>query len=488
MLTDMVWKRREKVLRTLPFIKHWWYLATFRAKTIFFIIFLLSCLQGCATYSPKPLDQSAVSQGLMPPTAEFFRIQAKEIKHPILKPIEIDFKKGLSPDDVAIMAVIANPALRAARDQRGIASAQLLQAGVLPNPTFTYSLDIPTAGNTQGTVNAYGLTLDWSVTSLITRGAKVAAARAQSASVDLDIAWKEWQVSQSAKQHAYGLIFLEKQLSVATEEERNLEEHLEAIKKAVALGNMTILDLEAADTAFRRVGISALDIGKRLEQERLALNAILDLPPQMILPLQTNMPSRETFPSLQEIMDGLENRRLDLLALRMGYQSQEARLRAAIGAQFPNISIGPSHLRDTTDVITTGFSVSISLPLFDRNQGQIAIEKATRQQLFDEYLIRLFEAKAQTASILANMKALEKQIEAEEKTIALLKKLVLTSYNGFLEGNIDALSYYNELDRFFNERLNILKLEQDLADSGIALEITAGEYLGQVESKEVSKR
>jgi outer membrane protein TolC len=478
------------VHRVFPFVNHWWYSARLSRKTLFFVIFVLLCLQGCATYHPKPLDQSSVTQGLMQPSMESIRILAKEIKHPILKPVEIDFKKGLSADEVAIIAVIANPALRVERDQKGIAAAQLLQAGIIPNPTFTYSLDIPTGGNTLGTVNGYGLTLDWDITSLITRGAKLDAASAHAASIDLDIAWKEWQVSQSAKQHVYRLVFLEMQLSVASEEEKRLQEHLEAIKKAVALGDMTILDQEAADAAFQRSRTSFLDISKQMEQERLALNSMLDFPPEYIVPLKKDiiLPSPEALPTLEEIMNGLESRRLDLLALRMGYQSQEALLMAAVRAQFPRISIGPTHLRDTGDVVTTGFSVSISLPFFDRNQGQIAIEKATREQLFDEYLNRIFEARAQTASILANMRSLQKQIDAEEKTIASLKKLVRTSYNGFLEGNIDALSYYNELDRLFSKQLDILKLKQDIADSGIALEITAGEYLGQLDGKEVAKR
>jgi hypothetical protein len=69
-----------------------------------------------------------------------------------------------------------------------------------------------------------------------------------------------------------------------------------------------------------------------------------------------------------------------------------------------------------------------------------------------------------------------------------LKKLVETSYNSFLEGNIDALSYYNELDRLFTKQLDILKFKQDLADSGIALEIAAGKYLEWPEPKEELKR
>jgi cobalt-zinc-cadmium efflux system outer membrane protein len=459
-------------------------------RKLFLVISTFLCLQCCTTYHAKPLDESAVAKGLKPPAMESVRIQAGKISHPTLKPVEIDFTKGLTADQAAIVAVIQNPALRAARDQKGIASAQLLQAGILPNPTFAYALDFPTGGRTQGTVKGYGLTLDWDVTSLMTHNARVDAARAYSASVNLDIAWKEWQVAQAAKQHVYRFAFLKEQLSLATEEEKRLREHLDSVKKAVALGNMTVLDMEAADAAFQRVHTSVLEIARNLEQERLALNSVLGFPPEYVVPLQAEiiLPSPETFPTLKEITDGLETRRLDLLALKMGYQSQEDKLRAAVLAQFPNISIGPTHLRDTGDVVTTGFTVSISLPVFDRNQGQIAIEKATREQLFDEYLSRLFEARAQVASLLANMGSIEKQIDAEEKTATSLRKLVETSYNGFLEGNIDALSYYNELDRLFTKQLDVLKFKQDLADFGIALEIAAGEYLGRLELKEESKR
>ena len=59
-------------------------------------------------------------------------------------------------------------------------------------------------------------------------------------------------------------------------------------------------------------------------------------------------------------------------------------MRAAVLAQFPRVNIGFSQLRDTTNVVTSGFGVTIDLPVFDRNQGHIAIERATRKQLFDE--------------------------------------------------------------------------------------------------------
>src|SRR5262252_4989016 len=93
-----------------------------------------------------PLDQAAVTASLAEPSMEAIQVQAKEIQHPVLKPIEFDIRNGLSPDEAAILAVIANPKLRAIRDQRKLAAAQLFQAAILPNPQFSYALGVPTGG------------------------------------------------------------------------------------------------------------------------------------------------------------------------------------------------------------------------------------------------------------------------------------------------------------------------------------------------------
>ena len=98
-----------------------------------------------------------------------------------------------------MLAVLANPTLELLGTGGESLRLRLLQAGTLPNPGLSYSLDIPTGGNTEGTVNAYALGLNYEVIPLITRGAQVDAARAQAAAVDLDIAWQEWQTAESAK-------------------------------------------------------------------------------------------------------------------------------------------------------------------------------------------------------------------------------------------------------------------------------------------------
>jgi outer membrane protein, heavy metal efflux system len=442
------------------------------------LLILTLTLAGCATYHPMPLNKAAVDQALAPPALESIPIKAKMIHHPLLRPVNFDLKDGLSPDEAAILAVIANPKLRALRDRKGLAQAQLLQAGILPNPQFSYSLDIPMAGATDGTVKAYGLGLNYDIVSLITHGAKVAAARHQAAAVDLDVAWQEWQVAQGARLHLWRLAILNRQLAVAREEEKGLQENVATLKRALDRGYVTVINLGAAQASLQKVHTQMLTIARQQEQERLALNAALGLPPEQQVPLAAslNLPARP-LPPFKKLMQGIEERRLDLLALKMGYQSQEERLREAILAQIPKITIGFLHASDTTHVITSGFNIAINLPIFDRNQGRIAIARATRQQLFDEYVSRRFTARADVARLLSDMASVRRQIKSVEQSITILKNLVLVYQRALLAGNADVLTYFNARDQLISQTIELLTLKRNLADQRIALEIAAGTYL-----------
>ena len=416
---------------------------------------------------------------------EAIRVEAKAIKHPILKPLSIDDKDGLSPEEAALIAVLVNPKLRALRDKKGVAVAQLLQAGILPNPQLSYSLEFPTGGDTLGTVNAFGFGLGYDIKSLISGGPLTEAAKSHAGSVDLDVAWQEWQVAQAARQHVYRLVLLKKQLAVAEDGEKGLKKNRDAVKQAVDWGDMTAITLSAAEATLQTVHLTVLGTRQQVAKEQLALNQTLGFPPERIVLLQkdVSVPNIEIMPSVETIMQGIENRRLDLMALKMGYESQDARLRAAVLAQFPAINIGFLHSRDNTNVVSTGFSISIDLPIFDRNQGRIAIQEATRKQLFDEYADRLFEARANVATLLADMASLKQQIGAMKKSLPTLEDVVQRYHRALLEGIADVLTYYNAVNELITKKLQLLRLEQQLVDQNIALEIAAGMYLGGSETK-----
>jgi outer membrane protein TolC len=440
----------------------------------------LSLVGACATYRPMPLDKGTVAARLAPPNMETVRLGAKDIHHPILRPLDFDMSNGLSPDEAAILAVLVSPKLRATRDQKGIAAAQLLQAGILPNPQLSYGIDIPTAGMTQGTVNAFNFGMNWEITSVIARGAKIAAAKAAAASVDLDVAWQEWQVAEGAKLQVYHLYFLDQQLAIARKEEEDLRENLGRVKRGAELGLVTVVDVAAAEAAVQKMHTTVLTAEQQREHERLALNESLGFPADALIPLEQDIapPDVKALPLAAALTEGLEERRLDLVALRSGYQSEEETFRAAVLGQFPKISIGFAHAGDTSNVITTGFGVTIDLPLFDRNQGTIAVEDATRTKLFDEYIARLFEARGEVARITADMDSLQRQSDAAEKSIPTLQGLVESYRAALLQGNADVLTYYNTRADLIARRIELLDLKRQLADMHVALEISAGRYLG----------
>jgi len=440
----------------------------------------LMCLAvtSCATYRPQPLDPATVARQLQPLDAESIRIRAQAIRHPLLPPLVYDERDGLSPDEAAVLAVIANPTLRAVRDRRGLAAAQLLQAGLLPNPQLSANVDAPTFGTTFGAVSGFGVGVNWEVTSLITHEARIAAAQARAAAVDLEIAWQEWQIAQAAKLQVYRVISIGKQVRVARATENELRDNLATVAQAVERGDKTVIDRAAAEAAFQQARLTRLALEQEQHKQQLALHEVLGFPAETPLAVQPGIvfPLWPVIPAGQEITQGVETRRLDLLALRRGYESQEATLRAEILAQFPKISLGFTQARDTGNVGTSGPALTIDLPVFDRNQGRVAVERATRQQLFDEYSARLFTARADIARAVAELQSLTRQISAAEAALPKLQQLVQIYHTAVLEGNADILSYYAARNTLATQRLELLKLQQTVAELGIALELAAGRY------------
>ena len=188
--------------------------------------------------------------------------------------------------------------------------------------------------------------------------------------------------------------------------------------KAVALGLRTTPDLTAAAEAWSQAQNARFGLEQQSASERAALNLGLGMAPADVVPLRypapDSSPASGPAPTAEGLLLGLEERRLDLIALRLGYESQEASLHAAIIAQFPKIGLSVNKANDTTPIYTRGLGVTVDLPIFDRNQGPIAAGRATRQQLFDEYVARVAEARSQVGQALANLAIVKAQLETVE--------------------------------------------------------------------------
>lgn len=436
----------------------------------------LSLIGGCATYRPLPLTPGSANAALGVPRLSQLEVSAARIHHPLLHPVA--FSGGLlTPDQIAVIADVANPDLRAARDQMGVARAQLIAAGVLPNPTLSLGLSLP-FGNLAGLSQGYSAGLGWSLRALLLRNAQIGEARAHVRSVALGIAWKEWQVAEGAKLDALRIIELRRAIKAATRIRDQAVAELSVMRRALTVHDVTIIDEAAAEAAAQKARVALLTLEAEASKERMLLNQALGLPPQTQVPLVTRLGPGQwrKLPSLARVTQGLQERRLDLVALRFGYESQEQVLRAQVLMQFPGISLNLTRARDTTDVNTINPGATIELPIFNRNQGGIASARATRTQLFDEYRARLFAARAQAAQILGDMAWLKRRIHRTREQVAAARTLQKAAAAGFRNGDINAITYYQVRRQLATAELGLYSLQRQLGDLGVALEIASGRY------------
>jgi outer membrane protein, heavy metal efflux system len=433
---------------------------------------------ACTQYKPKPLTEQAVQQELEIPTPQQLSVQAAQIKHPLLKPIPFNLQDGLSPDEAAILAVLRNPELRVARDKHGIANAQLLQAGLLPNPILSYNFAALNGGLEQGKVTGFGLGLAWEITSLITQSNKITAAEAEQQAVDLQIAWQEWQIAQAAKTAVYKLLAYSKQQQLLEEMAQRVESNATLMQVAMAKGLVTELERVAAVNAKNGVDIRLQALVLQKNQQQLRLNRALGLKPDETIKLQPNLAFTDewTAPTYDQLTHGLANRRLDLMALQQAYKNQDEQVHIAVLQQFPNISIGFTQTKNNSDYYTVGAGVMVTLPIFDQNQGKITLANATRQQLFDEYTNRVFQANADIAELLVTITSLNQQIESVRTTIPDLENLVNTYKQAIDTGQVDILTYTRAWNNWTDKQIELIALQLQLDEARIGLEIASGNY------------
>ena len=445
---------------------------------------------GCQSFHAVPLTTQAVNESLIPPSDKALHVEAANLSHPILRPLSLDLRKGLTPRSAGVLAVLVNPQLKALRDQRAIAGAQLLQAKLLPNPTFNAGVDVPTDGSIADAVTGSLFGVNWDVRSILDHSAKVAAASKHRQQIDLAVAWREWEVAERAKTAVYRLVAARREAELAAKIYRHLADNLLMLEQAARQRQRSAMDVVAAEQAAQQARAKMLRLRANVQQARLQLNQLLGLPSSRPVKLSPNisLPSHVDLPGTAVLLKGLEQRRLDLVALRRGYASQQQHLRQAIIDQFPRINVGLNHQRGNDNIGTVGLSLSIALPVFDQNQGAIARARATRKQLFDQYVSRVFTARHQIASSVMAIRSLNERVRTAQQAIPTLRNLADAYRVAVRQGQADVLSYYTAWRNLADTQVEILDLRQQLVARQIALQVDAGLYeLDSIKSSPASR-
>jgi outer membrane protein TolC len=423
-------------------------------------------LTACATYQAATLPEKPDLKKEIPPLS----IDVRQLPLPALRSHPFNPQDGLDMTEVATLAVINNPDLKAQRRKAEVARAQLFNARLLPDPQLSLTADHPTSGPPPLT-NAYGVGLNYDLITLVTHGVDIDVAQAAAGQVDLNTLWQEWQVVQQARTLYVQVIEQARKLSLLRRAQTLYAQRYARSSKALRQGNLTV-DVTGTDlTALLDADTKVSQMQRQLNKTYHDLNALLGLQPAMALDLSP-LPEPQRLPNttLQRALADLPRRRPDLLALQAGYRSQEAKVHRAVLSQFPSLSVGVNQGRDTGDVYSLGLGITLNLPVLNANRGEIAIQRATRAQLAQEYQSRLDQTRNQIDLLQTQQALLLKQRALLRAKLPVLEGMVKEARRAYEAGNIGSLIYLNMANTLLNQQLEIVDLEQSLWQARIALD------------------
>ena len=410
---------------------------------------LLSALAGCAGYQPLPL--------------------------PVAPPAAPGMPAALDLAALVTQALARSPDLVAARDQARVARAQAFAAGLPPDPSLALALDRPTSADPL-LVDAFTLGGTLNLSALLTRPWETAAARATAQAAEWTLAWQAWQVVSRAQTLFIDARSLDAQRAVLDRQICLLTGRVAREQAAVEAGDLTVDVLDTERAALADAVQKHADLGLQIQTNRADLGALLGLPGPLHARLGGDIapPALPDEAAIEALLTRLPGRRPDLAALRAGYASQDAKLRAELLRQFPALGLGANRARDTSAIYSTGLSLDLVLPLFNRNRGNIALARATRLQLGNAYRARLADAAREVRALAVGQRLRRAALVRLDAVLPGLRERAAQAQEAAAAGNLDAGTAYSLEQAALAQELNRLLLARDLARQAVQLATLLG--------------
>ncbi|MBX3357455.1 MAG: TolC family protein [Phycisphaeraceae bacterium] len=411
-------------------------------------------LSGCVSYSPRPLDPRAELAALNShtiPAATKVEMGASEAADgsDVFDPTD-----GLSDRELMAVAVVLSPDLRAARAGIGESEALLIKAKTLPNPEIGVGFGL-------GIVGTNGFKLDTDLLFELLKPGERSARQAVAASrIELsraEVLAKEYSLAADVRRLAFDVLVAEQAVAILDSEVALRQQASDLLRQRRVVGEANDLDVSAVDLELvevqrdRRLGLA------ELEQARIALNRAMGLPPPTTVRLEASGKPLEIplveLPDDDTLGERLLTSRLDLKAREAQYQVAEDELMLAVSRQYAKLKAGPLYSHEGASDNYAGVSASIEVPIFDRNQGEIAERTAARDHVRAEYVAELHRLRSEAASTLARVRASKAEIDIQDReVIPLLERNQTLFRSAFQARELNVLDWVTAQQRSLRTR------------------------------------
>lgn len=359
----------------------------------------------------------------------------------------------LTADRAVAIAFANNRDLQATLEELGIARAELMQASLLRNPIFDGELRFP--GNP---AKPFELSIAQTLLDLIQLPARrrlgaamfeVTKARVSGAVINFAAEVRADYYELQAEQQVLA------RQSTITEAARI---SAEIARRQHEAGNISDLDLENEQAVYEqaKVDLARNQLDVLTARERL----VMDMGLTKNGPDWNVQPEFEAIPAEEEPVSNLETtalaRRIDIAAARAQLQAARNSLPIAKASAVDELAAGIHHDRDVDGAKTTGPSVAIPIPIFNRGAAARLRAEATLRQSQQRLEALITNARSQVRE--AHERLVEARSRAEYLRIVVVPRrqrivsLTQLEYNSMHRGVFELIQ----------ARQNLARAERDL--------------------------
>ena len=333
-------------------------------------------------------------------------------------------QRTISFDELATAALTSNRELQAARESLKQAEARMTQARLRPNPT----LDVN--GATDAVFSGEG---DNTVSVMVSQPLELGGKRAKRINVEqasIDLAKAQIANSERELRGRVRALFVEakgasSRLEMLDRIEKLNQQTVNVMDVRLRSGDASRLDSQLLLAQTNQARVQRLAAQNQLSATLIQLQTLGGITPGDPISLRQDTVAEFTGSEQAAITQALENRP-DLKAAQLREAMEEAGIVLARAQAIPNASIGVGYGRESIPITTVGspklsfdrdnvlqFGVSIPLPFFNHEQGNIAeaasrrsqarlereaLETSIRQEVLLDY--RRYQAARQSVDVL----------------------------------------------------------------------------------------
>lgn len=415
-------------------------------------------LAGCTTFSKDGGFNTVSTTASERLGKDAVLVKTDEDRDAVAKRTQELLSRPLSMDDAVQIALLNNRGLQASYGELGISEADLVQAGRLPNPGFSFSRTH--GGNdlsinrtfTLGLLNVLTLPLATRIESRRFEQTKLLAADAM------------LKVAADARRAYVNAVAAEQAAAYATQVKDSAEAGAELALRMQQAGNFSKLDY-AREQAFYADAVAQL--AKTRQQSvsaREKLTRTMGLwgagthytLPDRLPDLPKNRPERNDLESF-----AMQNR-LDIQAAKLQTQSVASSLGLSKATRFINaLDVGYQNNFTTSDGHEQGYEISVEIPVFNWGGSKVARAEAIYMQSVNRVAETAINARSEVReSYSAYVIDYDVAKHYRDEVVPIRKTIsdeLLLRYNGMLASVFELLSDSRDQVGAVNSYIDALK-------------------------------